>query len=217
MNKFLKVLLIMLCAVVLVVLSVAGTLAWLSARTQTATNTFTAGDISITLVQNTVQTDTKIVPGKGYTVDPVVTVNAGSEDCYLFVKIDTPENFNTIFTYTIATGWLELAGTPGVYYREVKATDTERSFAILLNNSVAVQTDVTKANFNNLNNGSLGMNFTAYAVQSFGLTNGVTQAWEIAKNLAAPTTETTTSETTASETTTSGTPEQVEEEVPSNE
>lgn len=188
MNKFLKVLLIMLCAVVLVVLSVAGTLAYLSMKTETVTNTFTAGDINITLVPNTVHTNTKIVPGKGYVVNPEVTVNAGSEACYLFVKIDTPENFNDIFTYTIAPGWTALTGTTGVYYREVETSDDDQSFKILLENSFAARANVTKADFNNLNNGSLGMNFTAYAVQSFGFTNddngdAVTKAWDIAKNL----------------------------------
>ena len=190
MNKFLKVLLIMLCAVVLVVLSVAGTLAYLSMKTDTVTNTFTAGNIEITLVPNTVHTNTKIVPGKGYVVNPEVTVNAGSEACYLFVKIDTPENFNEIFTYTIADGWTALDTTnhPGVYYREVETSDTAQSFKILLENSFAARANVTKADFNNLNNGSLGMNFTAYAVQSFGFTNddngdAVTKAWDIAKNL----------------------------------
>ena len=195
MNKFLKVLLIMLCAVVLVVLSVAGTLAYLSMKTETVTNTFTAGNIEIELDQDEVHTNTKIVPGKGYTVEPKVTVKAGSEACYLFVKIDTPTNFNDIFVYQIAEGWTALTGTTGVYYREVGTNDTNnQSFDILLEDSFAVKTNVTKASLNGLGNASLDMNFTAYAVQSFGLTNddngdAVTKAWDIAKALDTTTTE----------------------------
>ena len=206
MNKFLKVLLIMLCAVVLVVLSVAGTLAWLSARTQTVTNTFTAGDISITLVQNTVQTDAKIVPGQGYAVDPVVTVKAGSEDCWLFIKIDAPANFTTFFECPIITDWKALENTPGVYYQKVTDITSDKEFHIINRGIIAVNGEITKTQLNQLrddtSNSTLGISFTAYAVQAVNFDTAAA-AWDTAKNLPDP-----------SETTTSGTPEQVEEEAP---
>ena len=184
MNKFLKVLLIMLCAVVLVVLSVAGTLAYLSMKTATVTNTFTAGDISITLKQTNNSNSYTIVPGQGYKVDPVVTVAKDSEDCWLFVKIDTDANFGSFFTYTIADGWTALDATnhPGVYYRKATSITANTSFDIIKSNSIAVIADVTKANLNDLGNASLGMNFTAYAVQLHGF-DTVAAAWAIAEAL----------------------------------
>lgn len=186
MNKFLKVLLIMLCAVVLVVLSVAGTLAYLSTKTDPVTNTFTAGDINITLSQTATLTDAKIIPGQEYVVDPVVTVAAGSEGCWLFIEVDKMTGFDTYFNYTPADGWNQLNGNPNVYWRTVSATAGQAaSFALFAPRSENTQAtlcasmNLTKEQCKDLS-GSLS--FTAYAVQHSGVSSE-TDAWRIAQGL----------------------------------
>ncbi len=107
-----KVLLTLACAVLLVTASVMGTLAWLTS-TGTVTNTFTVGQVKITLDEAKVneygvklndkdevatESDTlasrvngneyKLIPGHTYVKDPIIHVSADSENCYLFVKIE---------------------------------------------------------------------------------------------------------------------------------
>lgn len=80
-----------LLAIVLVIgCAVGGTVAWLVSKPAAITNTFTVGDINATLgeTDNTYH----IVPGVNISKDPVATVKAKSEDCYLFVQV-TEENW----------------------------------------------------------------------------------------------------------------------------
>ena len=107
---------------------VGGTIAWLKTQTDAVVNTFTAGDIDITLTET--DREYKMVPGTTIAKDPKVTVEADSEDCWLFVKVDKTDNFDSFMTYAIADGWEALSGEDGVYYREVKTTDAEREFSV---------------------------------------------------------------------------------------
>lgn len=95
-----KSLMIVLCAVVLVAATVAGTLAYLTDR-ETVTNTFTVGDVQITLDEAMVKPDgTKVdpeqrvqansyhlIPGKTYVKDPTMTVEEGSEESYVRIRV----------------------------------------------------------------------------------------------------------------------------------
>lgn len=190
MNKFLKVLLIMLCAVVLVVLSVAGTLAYLSVKTDPVTNTFTAGNINIELEQTGTLDKAKIIPGKGYAVDPVVTVKEGSEACWLFVQIDKFDGFDNYFTYTVLGDWRPIADGSNVYYRQMDATSVDTPLHILQVKTedplttLYAKSTLTKKQCNDLNSLDLDLtlNFTAYAVQSFGVST-LEEAWTIAQSL----------------------------------
>lgn len=110
MKKAKKVLALAVCAVMLVGVSVAGTLAWMTSKA-TVTNEFTVGNVGITMVESVVDeygnagegtTDVgntyKLIPGHVYTKDPVITVSDNSENCYLFVKIENQlEEDVTIF------------------------------------------------------------------------------------------------------------------------
>lgn len=95
---------------------VGGTLAYLTATTDTVTNTFTVGKVSITLQEhkydadeNELGTDTvkdtvkqedtttsansyKLIPGKNMPKDPFVTVKANSEKCWLFIAVEEKDN-----------------------------------------------------------------------------------------------------------------------------
>lgn len=95
-----KALLLTLCAVLLVAASVMGTMAYLTS-TDKVENTFTVGNVKITLDEAKVNTDGtpvegadrvkaneyKLMPGHTYTKDPTVTVIKGSESSYIRLKV----------------------------------------------------------------------------------------------------------------------------------
>ena len=76
----------MLALVLVIGCAVGGTVAWLTAQTGPVVNTFTYGDIDITLGETT-GNNYKIIPGVDIEKDPKVTVKKGSEACWLFVKV----------------------------------------------------------------------------------------------------------------------------------
>ena len=101
-------LLLSFCAVLLVVASVFGTVAYMTSKDQVK-NTFTVGKVAINLDEAKVTEDGKpvegadrvkensykLVPGLTYTKDPMVTVLDGSEASYVRMKI-TFNNARTI-------------------------------------------------------------------------------------------------------------------------
>ena len=74
-------------------LSIGGTLAFLTDKTEAIENTFTVGNIEITLAES-VDTDKdgkasfKIVPGATDDKDPTITVVEESEKCYVYALIE---------------------------------------------------------------------------------------------------------------------------------
>lgn len=161
-------------------LGVAGTLAWLTDKTESVINTFTTSNIDITLKETT-GSDYQMIPGFTITKDPKVTVNEGSEDCWLFVKVEKSTNFDTFMTYTIADGWTALNGEEGVYYRSVMKNAPTKSFSVLMDNTVSVN-KVTSADMNSLNDTNKPtLTFTAYATQYYSTNNtpmNVQDAWK---------------------------------------
>ena len=172
-----KKLTVSLAVLALVACMTAGaTLAWLTAKTSSVTNTFTYGDINIELKETT-GPSYKMVPGNKIAKDPKVTVKANSEACWLFVKVEKSTNFDEFMTYGIADGWTKLDGVDGVYYREVASPTTDNVFDVLKDNSVTVKTTVTKEQFNSLTSNPT-LTFTAYACQKDNVSTA-TQAWNL--------------------------------------
>lgn len=175
---------IALLALILVIGCVAGgTVAWLVAKTEPVVNTFTYGNINIALTEEAGGTEKqfKIIPGTNIVKDPKVTVTAGSEDCWLFVKVveehwptATLEDGTRKVSYAIADGWTMVEGQTNVYYREVKATDTAREFPVLKGNIVTVSDQLTKGDIQAT---PPTLTFTAYAVQQENIADAKT-AWE---------------------------------------
>ena len=133
------------------------------------------GDINIELKETT--TNYKMVPGNTISKDPKVTVQANSEACWLFVKVEKSSNFDSFMTYDMADGWTALPGVTGVYYREVAATTAATDFSVLKDNSVLVKDSVTKADLNALTRDTFPtLTFTAYAVQKDNIATA-TDAW----------------------------------------
>lgn len=84
-----KLILVCLCAVLLAVGSIAGTLAYLTAE-ETVVNTFTMGKVNITLTEPNVVNggnEIKVVPGRDVPKDPTVTVLKKSEDAYVRIML----------------------------------------------------------------------------------------------------------------------------------
>lgn len=172
----------MLALVLVIGCAVGGTIAWLVSSTDAVVNTFTYGDINITLGETTGATY-KIIPGVDIEKDPKVTVEKDSEACWLFVKVEE-ENWPT-FTesdgtrkvkYGIADGWTALTGETGVYYREVGAATADTSFDVLAGNVVTVSENLTKEDIKDITTQPT-LTFTAYAVQKDGIANAAA-AWE---------------------------------------
>lgn len=166
---------IALLALVLVIGCVAGgTVAWLVAKTDPVVNTFTYGNINITLAETT-GTNYKVIPGTVIEKDPKVTVKAGSEACYLFVKVEKVGTF-TGMSYEIADGWTALEGENGVYYRQVGSVTADTSFEVIKGNEITVSETLTKENIPTANP---TLKITAYAVQQENIADAAT-AWKAA-------------------------------------
>ena len=175
-----KTFVLLLALVLIAGAAVGGTLAWLTDTTDAVQNTFTTSDIKIELAESE-NLDLKMVPGCTIAKDPKVTVKAGSEKCYLFVKIEELNKFRDFMTYDMAVEsngtaiWTELTGVNGVngvYYRVVDASTADQVFYVLKgdttypNGLVTVKGEVTKAMMNGLTESTYPtLTFTAYASQ----------------------------------------------------
>lgn len=186
----------LIAAIVLVIgCTAGGTVAWLVSKPDPIVNVFTVGNINATLTEaaKTEKKEFKIVPGVDITKDPVATVKAKSEDCYLFVQL-TEKNWPA-FTetdkttrkvkYEIAKGWNKLESVDGVYYCVVTKSDTEdQSYPVLQDNKVTVSNTLTKEEANEMDlaiktTGAPELTVAVYAVQKVGMASAA-DAWETA-------------------------------------
>lgn len=116
-----KIITLAIATVMLITVTVGATIAWLTAESGEVTNTFTVGNIKILLNEADVNRNDatseynefvrddsldmyyenadrvpgntyKLMPGSTYFKDPKVTVLAGSERCYVFVKVTESTN-----------------------------------------------------------------------------------------------------------------------------
>ena len=196
---------VILAAVLVLGGTIGGTMAWLIDDPKPVSNVFTDSDIEITLNETT--EDYKMIPGHTIDKDPKVSVAEGSEDCYLFVKIDKSANYDTYLAdYAIVEGWNELDGHEGVYFREVKTSNDDQEFSLLADgeytdpectedgkfswdaDQVLVRPSVTKEQMNAINGENQPtLTFTAYAVQ-LNKTNNIpftpAEAWAKAQGIA---------------------------------
>lgn len=172
--------------------TVGGTLAWLIDK-DTVTNTFTYGDINIELTEtdtgldaddNDKTNDYEMVPGNSIEKDPKVTVEADSEDCYLFVQLEKSDNFGDFMTYEVDTNvWTALDGVENVYYMSVDKNEKDQVFSVLLGDEVKVKDDVTKDMLNALTDATYPtLTVKAYGVQydaEIDAIDTVEEAWAL--------------------------------------
>lgn len=149
-RKLKKAALLLCSAVLLVCISIGATVAYLTSH-DTVTNTFTVGKVAITMDEakanadgtlDTTVTDRvkgnsyKLMPGHTYTKDPIIHAATGSEDCWLFVKVengiaDIEDPYDTIAKQMTELGWSEVTSGSGIYAydRIVKAGENIPVFA----------------------------------------------------------------------------------------
>lgn len=146
---------------VVAVASVGGTIAWLTDKTDTVTNTFTVGDINIDLYETKYPNGTdkmvdgkvtrltpneweaKLIPGSQYAKNPRVEVEANSEDCYLFVRFEVSDELaalkrvgkveygNLLADETLGWHKLNVNDVDNVWYREVSHSDEVQGWDLL--------------------------------------------------------------------------------------
>lgn len=158
-----KGLALMLALVLLVGGVVGGTLAWLTAKSDTVTNTFTTSDITVELKET--KTDFKMIPGYTIDKDPKATVVSGSEECWLFVKLEKSENFDQYLTYEMADGWTLVEGQTNIYARKVESANIGTPYSVLKNDQVTVKDEVTKDMMTTAKTSQPTLTITAYASQ----------------------------------------------------
>lgn len=185
----------------LVAASVMGTMAYLTAKTSEVQNTFTVGSVNITLDEADVDNSTSgasrdqanaynLLPGTAYPKDPTIHVTAGSEDCWVFVKVQNglaafeAKSTDTIAEQIAANGWTQLldaSGSPveGVYYRKHTKTDMVTDYVVF--STLTIADDANNVQGWSSISGNL-ITVTGYAVQDANV--GTAQAaWDLVKNL----------------------------------
>lgn len=172
----------MIAAIVLLLVFIVGRAIAYFTDTKTTTNTFTIGHVSITLSEPSwvAANGQGVVPGETIAKDPTVTVDTGSEDAYIFVKVGVPckaDNSTELFTYTLNSGWAVVTGYNGtctngvaekVYaYGSLTAVSAGSANAVTVFDNVTL-VSLTASEAANLT-GSINMPVTAYAIQADGL------------------------------------------------
>lgn len=201
-KKLLITLSVVACALLLVVGSIAGTIAYLTS-TAKVTNTFTVGNVSITLDEGRVGEDGKFIdenqdgvadtrvsgdtaenpankyhllPGHEYDKDPTIHVGESSENCWLFVEITDEisaiQDTATIKEQLATYGWVAVAGETNVYAYNQVAT-AGKDYVVF--KTVKVKGTVTNEALAAYANKTVSV--IAYAVQQDGFATAQL-AWE---------------------------------------
>lgn len=184
-----KALALALCAVLLVVTTVFVTMAYLTSK-DSVTNTFTVGKVTITLDEAKVTADGEkvqgadrvkenkyhLIPGHFYVKDPTIHVANGSEECWLFVKVENglanaeASGATSIESQMANKGWTKVEGTD-VYAYATKQT-AGANVIVFDSFTIAGTTDVSLYE-------DAKIIVTAYAIQADGFASA-TEAWTIA-------------------------------------
>ena len=176
-------------------------MAWLTDKTEDVTNTFTVGDINIGLTETT-GAEYPFVPGDTLAKDPKVTVTAGSEDCWLFIKvldannsIDDSNNNNKIVNWVVNTRiWTPVQDHPGFWYKSVDKGTGADGFSVFTDlittdnyiGSVKISDKVTKEMVEEINDTTKPtIQVTAAAVQRKNLADEQPAAGASADEIAA--------------------------------
>lgn len=188
MNK--KQLLVMVAMMLVVAMvSVAGTIAFLTSSTGPVENTFTVGKVEITLDETDVdlygkkdgntrvtKNSYKLIPGHTYTKDPTVHVADGSEECWVFVKvvdeISAIEDTKTIAAQMTEKGWTLVDGEANIYANSTKAKAGDD---VVVFEYFTIKGDADVASYDGKT-----VVITAYAVQADTFTTA-DAAWKAAK------------------------------------
>ena len=185
-----KALALALCAVLLVVSTVFVTMAYLTSKTDVVTNTFTVGKVTITLDEAKVTADGEkvqgadrvkenkyhLIPGHFYVKDPTIHVANGSEECWLFVKVENglanaeASGATSIESQMANKGWTKVEGTD--VYADATKQAAGANVIVFDSFTIAGSTDVSLYE-------DAKIIVTAYAIQADGFASAA-EAWTIA-------------------------------------
>lgn len=189
-RKLKKAALLLCSAVLLVCISIGATVAYLTSQ-DSVTNTFTVGNVAITLDEALVHDDGtpidpaarvkantyKLLPGHLYTKDPTIHVDSKSEDCWLFVKVENgiaaieDSTKKTIAAQMTEKGWTAVSGVANVFaYSSIAHANNN----ISVFDSFTISGDANVSNYANAN-----ITITAYAIQADGFSSAEA-AWTAA-------------------------------------
>lgn len=193
MKKTKKIVALVLAAVMLVCTTVAATVAYLTSTTEVVENTFTVGDVKITLDEADVDNDDNsddnvednsqirdlankynVFPGGTYPKDPTVHVDIESEDCYVFVKVENgfatfeqasvEGGYQNIADQIVANGWVLVEGEGDTsIYIYNRVVEADEDLVVF--EEFAVRTDNVD---NDTDFTGVEINVTAYAIQADG-------------------------------------------------
>ena len=146
------------------------TLAWLTAATVPIINTFTVGDVGLSLTEtNRVY---KMTPGAVLDKDPTVTVAAGSESSYVFVKVVEANDTKGLLDWSVDSSvWTKLDGVDDVWYKLVPYSAEATPLNVLTNKQVTVSNGMLQTDVAALKANAPTLTITAYAIQSEGYTD----------------------------------------------
>ena len=191
---------LLMAMVMLFAVTTAGTLAWLQADTDPVVNTFTVGDINITLDETNFEGEGrdaantyKMIPGQKYVKDPIVHVQPGSEPCWVFVKVVEEHNDlngGKVIQYTINdSSWALVDADENIYVygtataptevnalNETNPVDTTSVLAVTATGettNITINSELTKDVLDAMDAGTTykpTLTFTAFAIQSANIT-----------------------------------------------
>ena len=204
MKKAKKIVALLLCAVLLIGASVAGTLAFLTSKA-TVTNSFTVGKVvlgedgkagldeakvdeygvAVNPASRVTENTYKLIPGHTYTKDPTVHVGANSEACWLFVKVEngianieaataTGEDPYTKIAEQVTANGWTLVGGETNIYYKEAARTGDTGADYIVFGNFRLATNAAVSDY-----ASAKITVTAYAIQKDGLT--VDEAWTALK------------------------------------
>lgn len=187
-----KILVAAVCALLLVSLIVAGTVAYLLDAKSTK-NTFTVGDVKITLTNAIAETDAiHLVPGGTYAINPTVTVVKDSESCYVRVLVKVSavtalkealgDDYFDDITSDVNSAWTKQASlytedteadtaTYELRLNDVAAKSTSDTALAIPFTNIDVPNTLTNAQITAIKDAGLEIEIFAQAIQSANLEN----------------------------------------------
>ena len=199
-----------IAAMLLVSTTVAVTVAYLTAETKVVTNTFTVGDVKIGLNEADVdlygvkipdadpervtENEYKLIPGHTYVKDPTVYVEKGSEECYVFVKVEngltaiesTDEDYVSIAAQMSGKGWKPLEvdekdGENVFYYKDkVNVLEAKENASLIVFENFTIDGNAVLTDENGeFLYADKEITIDAYAIQADGF-GSAAEAWAAA-------------------------------------
>ena len=160
-----RIIIAIVVALCIIVAGVGTAIAYFSSVSGPVVNTFTVGNVELELTETTGETY-QLLPGATVNKDPLVTVLKGSEESYVYVKLDRSGDLDSLVNYQLEDGWHLLGGYDGVYYRQVEYAAVNMKYSVFKNNEMTVKDDITKERMAQIDEESCAMVVTAYAIQT---------------------------------------------------